>query len=255
MLEKLRKNRFLFEELVKRDFKKKYKRTMLGILWSLLSPLLTLLAMSLIFTYFFGRNTPHYTIYLFSGNLIYTYFVDATNQGMTALEANSSIFTKINVPKYLFLFSKNVSSTINFALTLVVYFIFVAFDGIPFTWNFFLLLYPILCLTIFNLGMGLILSALHIFFKDIQYLYNIFTMILMYASAIFYTLDMFPPEVQTIFKFNPIYDYIVYFRTIVIDGAIPTLNVHLACLGFAAIAMALGMWMYRRNNYKFFYYV
>jgi ABC-2 type transport system permease protein len=98
-----KKNEFLFSELVKRDFKKKYKRTYLGMLWSVLSPLLTLLVMSLVFTNFFGRTTPHYTIYLFCGNIVFSFFSDATNGGMGSLMSNSAIFTKINVPKYLFL--------------------------------------------------------------------------------------------------------------------------------------------------------
>ncbi len=98
----MQKNRFLLEELIKRDFKKKYKRTMLGILWSLLSPLLQLIVMSLVFTRFFGRDTPHFVVYLFSGNLLFSYFREATDQGMTALESNAAIFSKVNVPKYLF---------------------------------------------------------------------------------------------------------------------------------------------------------
>ena len=125
LIHKLRKHQFLFEELVKRDFKSKYKRTTLGIAWSMLSPLLQLAVMALVFTKFFGRKTPHYIIYLFSGNLLFTYFSEATHQGMTALESNAHIFSKINVPKYLFLLSKNVSSLINFLLTLIIYFIFV----------------------------------------------------------------------------------------------------------------------------------
>ena len=159
MLQKMRKYQFLFEELVKRDFKKKYKRTVLGMFWSVLSPLLMLLVMSLVFTQFFGRSTPHYTIYLFSGQLVFSYFTDATNSGMSSLMDNSTIFSKINVPKYMFLLSKNVSSFINFCLTLVVFLLFVAIDGIPFRWTFLLLLYPIGCLVVFNIGMGLILSA------------------------------------------------------------------------------------------------
>ena len=136
MLQKMRKYQFLFEELVKRDFKKKYKRTVLGMFWSVLSPLLMLLVMSLVFTQFFGRSTPHYTIYLFSGQLVFSYFTDATNSGMSSLMDNSTIFSKINVPKYMFLLSKNVSSFINFCLTLVVFLLFVAIDGIPFRWTF-----------------------------------------------------------------------------------------------------------------------
>ena len=136
LLEKMKKHRFLFEELVKRDFKKKYKRTVLGVAWSMLAPLLTLLVMAVVFTQFFGRTTPHYIIYMFAGNLVFFYYREATNGGMRALVDNSGIFTRVNVPKYIFLLSKNVSSLINFLLTLVIFFAFVAIDGIGFRLSF-----------------------------------------------------------------------------------------------------------------------
>ena len=254
-IEKVKRHQFLFEELVKRDFKSKYKRTTLGIAWSMLAPLMQLGVMALVFTKFFGRNTPHYLIYLFSGNLIFTYFNEATNQGMTALEMNAHIFSKINVPKYLFLLSKNVSSLINFLLTLVIYLIFVIADGIGLHWNFLTLIYPIVCLMAFNIGIGLVLSALHVFFKDISYLYGILTTLLMYMSVIFYTLDVFSPTVQKLFYLNPVYNYIHYFRSVVIYGEIPSLWHHLLCLGYAAAAMLAGMGMYKKYNYRFLYYI
>ena len=161
---KMKKHQFLFEELVKRDFKQKYKRTVLGMGWSILSPLLTLLVLQLVFGFYFGRTIPHYTIYLFCGNLLFAYYKESTTSGMNSLMGNAAIFSKINVPKYLFLFSKNVSSLINFGLTLLIFFAFVFIDGLPFTWKFLMLLYPIACLVVFNLGMGLILSALFVFF-------------------------------------------------------------------------------------------
>ena len=116
---KMKKHQFLFEELVKRDFKQKYKRTVLGMGWSILSPLLTLLVLQLVFGFYFGRTIPHYTIYLFCGNLLFAYYKESTTSGMNSLMGNAAIFSKINVPKYLFLFSKNVSSLINFGLTLL----------------------------------------------------------------------------------------------------------------------------------------
>lgn len=255
MLEKFKKHQFLFEELVKRDFKNKYKRTVLGMVWSILSPLLMLLVMSLVFTHLFGRKTPHYTIYLFAGNLVFSYFKDATNGGMNSLVANAAIFTKVNVPKYLFLLSRNVSSLLNFGLTLIVFFVFVAFDGILFTWKFILLLYPIGCLVIFNIGLGFILSALYVFFRDMQYLYDIFTMLLMYVSAIFYTVDTFPIAYRNLFYLNPVYVYITYFRRIVIDGVIPGVVIHLLCILYAMIAIFIGSWYYKKYNYKFLYYL
>lgn len=255
MIDKVRKNRFLFEELVKRDFNKKYKRTVLGMLWSMLAPLMTLLVMAVVFTNFFGRTTPHYIIYMFAGNLIFFYYREATSGGMSALVANSSIFTKVNVPKYLFVFSKNVSSLINFGLTLIIFFIFVAIDGIPFTWKFLMLIFPTVCLLIFNIGVGLILSALFIIFKDVQYLYDVFSTMLMYLSAIFYTIDTYPQKMQLFFYFNPIYVYITYFRAILIDDAIPSLSFHLLCAFYAFATMFIGAVIYKKYNYKFLYYV
>ena len=119
MLQRLKQHQFLFGELVKRDFAKKYKRTILGMAWSILSPLMNLLIMWLVFSNLLGSNVHHYVIYLFAGQLVFSYFTDATNLGMTSLVGNAGIFTKVNIPKYLFLFSQNVSSLINFGLGLV----------------------------------------------------------------------------------------------------------------------------------------
>ena len=255
MIEKLKRHRFLFEELVKRDFKKKYKRTVLGMGWSILSPLLTLLVMKLVFTQFFGRDMEHYTTYLFCGNLIFSYFSDSANQGMSSLMNNAGIFTKVNVPKYLFLLARNIQTLINFGLTLALFFLFCVVDGIVFTWKFLLLLYPLAMLLLFNIGIGLILSALYVFFRDIQYLWSVFTMLLMYMSAIFYTIDGYSQSVQNLFLLNPIYLFIRYFRKIVIEATIPTMWFHLLLFADVAVAIGLGAWMYKKYNTRFLYYL
>ena len=255
MLDKLKRHRFLFEELVKRDFKKKYKRTILGMAWSVLSPLLMLLVMRLVFTRFFGRNMEHYTTYLFCGNLIFSYFSESTSQGMQSLMGNARIFSKVDVPKYLFLFSKNVQTLINFGLTMIVFVLFCFLDGITFTWKVILLLYPVALLVLFNIGVGLILSALFVFFRDIQYLWSVFTQLLMYMSAIFYTIDSYPPVTQHLFLLNPVYLFIRYFRKIVIEATIPTVWFHLLMLADVAIVLGIGCWMYKKYNTRFLYYV
>ena len=253
-ISRFKENGFLFSELVKRDFKKKYKRTYLGMLWSVLSPLLTLLVMSIVFKNFFGRSMEHYTIYLFCGNIVFSFFNDATSGGMSSLIANSAIFTKINVPKYLFLFSRNISSLINFGLTFAVFIVFCIIDGITFTFGFFALLIPIICLIVFNIGVGLILSALFVFFRDMQYLWSVFTMLLMYMSAIFYTTDSFG-EYERLFLLNPLFVYIKYFRIIVIDNSFPSIQYNLLAMGYAAIAFLIGALIYKKCNHKFLYYV
>ncbi len=255
MIQRLKQYQFLFEELVKRDFSKRYKRTVLGMAWSMLSPLMNLLIMWLVFSKLFGNNVNHYAIYLFAGQLVFSFFSEATNQGMTSLVSNASIFSKINVPKYLFLFSQNITSLINFGLTLVIFFVFVAIDGIPFTLKFFLLIFPIACMIIFNIGLGLILSALFVFFRDVQYLWGIATQLIMWLSAIFYSIGTFSHEVQIMYYLNPLYVYIRYFRKIVIDNQIPALSFHLLAAFYALITLAAGCFIYKRMKHEFIYYV
>lgn len=255
MIKKLQGYQFLFTELVKRDFKKKYKRTVLGLLWSVLSPLLLLLVMRLVFTQFFGRTTAHYTTYLFAGTVTFSFFNESTSLGMSSLMENAAIFSKVNIPKYLFLLSKNVQTLINYGVTLCVFFLFCVFDSITFTWRFVMLLYPVFCLVLFNLGVGLILSALFVFFRDIQYLWAVATQLLMYMSAIFYSIDQYSYEVQCLFLLNPLYLFIRYFRKIVIEATIPTLWFHLLMAADVAIVLSIGCWMYKKYNTQFLYYV
>jgi len=250
-----RKYGFLFEELVKRDFHKRYKRTYLGIVWSLLGPLLHFVVMALVFIDLLGRNIPHFLIYVFTGVKVYSFFRESTGQGMQSLVSNSGIITKVRVPKYLFLLSKNVSSLINFGIMFIVYIIFVMADGLPLHPRFFLLLYPIITLMLLNIGLGLVLSALYVFFKDIQYLYDIFTMMLMWLSAIFYSIERYPLNVQRLFLLNPVYAHIHYFRLVVLDGIIPSWHIHAICALYAIAALAVGAFIYKRYNYRFIYYM
>lgn len=252
---KLEKHQFLFRVLVKRDFILKYKRTMLGILWSLLSPLINLLIMWLVFNRILANNIDHFVIYMFAGQLVFSYFADATTQGMNSLLENAGIFTKINVPKFMFLLSKNISSLINFLLTLVIFFVFVAADGVSFSWKYLLLLYPIVCLIIFNIGVGLILSALYVFFRDMQYLWGLMVQLIMWVSAIFYSIDSYPQIIQNIFLLNPIYLFIRYFRKIVIDSMVPTVGFHLLLAGYTLFFLGIGCFMYKKYNHEFLYYI
>ena len=255
MFRNLKQYQFLFEELVKRDFKKKYKRTILGAGWSLLSPLLMLLVMKVVFGQFFGGAIEHYTTYLFCGNLLFMYFSESTSEGMMCLRCNAEIFTKVNIPKYIFLLSKNVQTLLNFALTLAVFFVFCLLDGVDFSWRIPLLVYPIVTFTLFNMGMGMILSALFVFFCDMQYLWRVALQLIMYGSAIFYSVDALSPNVRMLLGFNPVYQHISYFREVVLNGAVPSLTHHFILIVFAVVSLVVGGWMYRRYNTEFLYYV
>lgn len=254
MIKKLYSYRYMLSELIKRDFILKYKRTFLGVIWSLLSPMVILSVQILVFTKFFGSDIPHYHIFLFCGSLVYNYFTEATQGGLASLAENIGIFSKIPMPKYLFVFSRNTSALINFCMNFAVFLVWVALDGLLFTPKFFLLLYAVLCMVIFNFGVSLILGTLFIFFRDLSYLYNIFVLILMYLSATFYSVDSFESWLQRLYLFNPVYIYIKYFRLIVIDSSVPSHQFHLLMLMYSLVALVLGTMIYKQYNNKFIYY-
>ena len=255
VIHKLQKQWFLFTELSKRDFKLKYKGTVLGMFWSVLSPLLQLIVMRIVFTEFFGRDTLYYSTYLFSGLIVFNYYTESTKGSISALSMNRSIILKIKVPKYLFLLSRNVSSLINFLIILPVYFLFVAIDGVPFRWCFLTLVYPVLMLPLFCIGVGLILSAMQVFFNDTKHLYGIFIILLRYMSAIFYNINRFSAGLQRYFLLNPVYAFIKYFRIVVIDGQVPSVEYHLLLLAYAGLALLIGGLVYKKNNQKFAFYI
>lgn len=254
-IKKIKKHQFLFEELVKRDFTLKYKHTILGMVWSILSPLCMFLIMWIVFKDILGSNINHFAIYMFTGQIVFSFFNDATTQGMTSLLDNAGIFTKVNVPKYMFLLSKNVSSLINFGLTLIILFSFTIADGLHITSAYIMLIYPVGCLILFNVGLGLILSAMFVFFRDMQYLWGIFSQLIMWVSGIFYSVTSLDKSLQGIFLLNPIYSFISYFRSIIIDNAIPSLETHLVILGYSLLVVGVGAFIYKKFNHEFLYYI
>lgn len=253
-IDKIKQYRFLFEELTKRDFKKKYKRTILGVLWSVVSPFVTFLVQYFVFGCIFRRHDTQYVIYLLSGTLMYNFFTNATTTGMFSMYANGSILSKVNVPKSLFVLSSNSAATFNFLLTLVIYFIFMIFCHASFGIHLIMMIFPIICLIIFNIGMSYILSSLFVFFRDMQYLYQIFTMLFMYMSAIFYEISRFPENLRFVFDINPLYHFISYMRQLVITATVPDLASHIICLAFSLGMLAIGYCVHRKTEQKFVYY-
>ena len=253
-IDKIKQYRFLFEELTKRDFKKKYKRTLLGVLWSVISPFVTFLVQYFVFGYIFRRHDTQFVIYLLSGTLMYNFFTNATTAGMFSMYSNGGILSKVNVPKSLFVLSSNSAAIFNFLLTLVIYFVFMVFCHVSFGIHLLMMIFPILCLIIFNIGMSYILSSLFVFFRDMQYLYQIFTMLLMYMSAIFYEIDRFPENLRFVFDINPIYHFITYIRQLVIYATVPDFTSHVICLAFAFGMLAIGYFVHKKTEQKYVYY-
>lgn len=262
MLTNFKKYKFLLSELIKRDFKIKYKRSVLGVLWSILYPLLMMSVMALIFSnvFKFKMDGVNYLVYLMSGLIIFNYFSEATNSCLTAIVGNFSLINKVYIPKYIFPLAKCLFAGINFLLTLIPFFLIVFLsgnvaEGTKCTINIWYLFLPyyFICALMFVIGIGYILSTVTVFLRDVIYIWGIALTILNYFTPLFYSIEILPIYLQNILKLNPLYIYINGIREIVIFGNRPTLIYLLTAFLSGFITMVIGMFIFKKKQDKFVY--
>lgn len=252
-----KKYKFLLSQLVSRDFKVKYKRSVLGIVWSLLYPVLTMSVMAFVFSNIFKADTPgvNYLVYLMSGLVIFNYFSEASNLAMSSVVANFSLINKVYMPKYIFPLSKCLFVGINFLLTLIPLYVLILITGTGVSLHHLLLPYGFLCLFLFTVGMGFILAAISVFLRDMFYIYGVVITLWTYLTPIMYNIAIIPESLQFVFKFNPMYWFIKFARDIILYHAVPTLNVWIYCGVFALGFLFLGMFVFKKTQDKFIYFV
>lgn len=252
-----KKYKFLLSQLVIRDFKVKYKRSALGVLWSLLYPVLTMAVMALVFSKMFKMSTPgvNYLVYLMSGLVIFNYFSEASNLAMSSVVGNFSLINKVYMPKYIFPLSKCLFVGINFLLTLVPLYILIFATGTGVNVYHIFLPYVVVCLLMFTIGMGFILSTISVFMRDMFYIYGVVLTLWTYMTPIMYDISMIPEKLLFIFKLNPLYWFIKFVRDIILYDVIPGLNVWIYCAVFSVGFLLLGMFIFKKNQDKFIYYV
>ena len=201
------KYRPLIRELVTRDLKVKYRRSFLGYVWSILNPLLMMLLQTLVFSYMFRFQIENFPLYLICGNTLFNFFNESTNMGMGSVLGNSSLIKKVYVPKFIFPISRVVSSFVNLLFSLAAIILVMLITRSPFHLTILLVWAPLVLLFLFTCGIALLLSALAVYFRDLQYLYGIVTMAWMYATPLFYPISALPPFMVAIVKLNPLYHY------------------------------------------------
>lgn len=253
-----KKYSFLLKQLVERDFKVKYKRSVLGVLWSLLYPVLTMAVMAIVFTNVFKFTTPgvNYLSYLMSGLIMFNYFSEASNLAMSSVVANFSLINKVYMPKYIFPLSKCVFVGINFLLSLIPLYVILLATGTGINIYHLLLPFAYFCLFLFTLGFGLILSTIAVFLRDMFYIYGVVISLWTYMTPIMYDIAIIDnPYLLAIFKCNPMYWFIYFARRIMLYNTIPEINAWLYCAAFGIGFLILGVIVFKKNQDKFIYYV
>ena len=246
--------KFLISQLVKRDFKTKYKRSVLGVCWSFLNPLLMMLVQYVVFSTIFSSGVANYPVYLLSGIVMFNFFNECCAMGISAITSNSSLITKVYVPKYIYPLSRAMSSLVNLGFSLIPLLIVTFVTGLWPRPAFILLPFPIICMMIFSLGMSYFLSTSMVFFKDTQFIWNVLSTVWLYATPIFYTENIITsPILLKAFHCNPMYQFIYFVRSILIDGVSPSPQHYLYCILLSVVPFILGFWFFKKNEDKFIF--
>lgn len=260
----LQKDIFILKQLVGKDFKIKYRRSFLGVAWSVLNPLLMMIVMAIVFTTIFaqGRNgsiTPEmYPLYLIVGNVTFTVMSDSTSQALSSIIQASSLLKKVKVHRFVFPVQKVLFSLVNFAFSLIaVAIVMLWFHVVP-TWHLLLLPVCLILLMFFCMGVGLLLSAATVFFRDVMHLWSVVLTAWTYFTPIFWTTDFIlkmPHILRVLMYANPMYNYLQFMRDIFLFQTCPTPLEFGLCVAWAAIAMAIGYTVFHKNEHKFILYI
>lgn len=258
-LETVKKYRFLLHQLVSRDFKTRYKRSVLGVLWSMLNPLLTMSVQYMVFVNLFRWDIENYAVYLLIGTVTFNFFSESTQAALTSVTGSASLITKVYIPTYVFPVSKVLSSCINLLFSTLALYLIIFLQGLPLNW--FHLLIPVLYVGVimFSMGVGMILSAVMVYFRDTQFLYGVVIVLWMYLTPLFYPVTIISesasPFLWGLYQLNPMYQYVTFFRTLVLDAALPTAAQFGWCFGYAFAFLLLGFLVFRKMKKNFILHI
>ena len=254
------KTLYILQQLVTKDFKLKYRRSVLGVVWSVLNPLLMMIVMSFVFSFFLRyAEIQHYPLYLIIGNITWSVFSDSTNFGVTSIISAAGLLKKVKVNKLVFPIEKVLFAVVNFAFSLVAVLIVMLWEGVAPTP--YLLLLPIVLITLmcFCAGLSMFLGAAAVFFRDVIHLWGVILMAWMYATPIFWPQTMIKDIpyviVQKLMYANPMYNYINFMRNIFIDGVMPGPKTIFLCFFWAVVSLAIGILVFRKNEHKFILHI
>lgn len=249
------KYKTLLNELVVRDIKVRYRKSVLGLLWTVLNPLLMMCVITVVFSTLFRQNIPNFPIYYLAGSLIFSFNSEATSNGLYSIIGSASLIKKVYIPKYLFPISKVLSALVNLGFSLVAMFVVMIVTGAPFHATLLLMPLPIFYVFLFTSGLSLLLAAATVYFRDIAHFWGVFVLAWTYFTPIFYPVTILPSFAMKIMQLNPMYHYVTYMRDVVLYGTFPGMKENLICFLIGAVTLLIGLWVFYRKQDRFVLYV
>lgn len=252
----MRRNWFTLRMLVTKDFKKKYRRSVLGVVWSVLNPLMMMVVLAAVFSHFIKfAEIPNFPLYLILGNTIFTLMSDSTRDGMESILESTSLIKKIRIEKLIFPLEKVIFHLLNFCFALIAVLVVMVFFRIMPTLNVFFLPLLLVYVVLFSAGLSMLLAAAAVYFRDVLHIWTVALTAWTYATPLFYPLEILPGWMQKLEMFNPMYHYVTYFRDIFLYGNTPGLAENLICLAFGLASFLIGFTIFRKLEGKFILYV
>ncbi|MBQ9324926.1 MAG: ABC transporter permease [Clostridia bacterium] len=256
ILQTARRYRFLLKTLVARDFKIKYRSSLLGFVWSGLHPLMMMGLYYIVFSTIFRSSVKNFPVYLITGIVIFNYFGDATTLGMQAIIGNAGLINKVYLPKYIYPLSKTVSSSLNLGISTIVLLLVMLFSRAPFGKALLLIPVFLVLLILFCSGIAMILSAWIVFFRDVQFLWSVALTALNFFTPIFYAESIIPHGWwTTVFHANPLYQFITAMRRITLEGLAPLPVNLICCIAWSVFSIGLGLWIFKKHQDQFVLYL
>ena len=241
---------FVTQQLVQRELKRKYSRSRLGILWSVLNPLLSMAVLSLVFSTMFRKSIENYPVYYLTGLILWNFFTGATNAAMTSLADNRTLLLQTRFPRAVFPLSRVLASFVNFLYSLAAYAVILAVFSIRPAWTMALFVPIVALLGLFVMGVGFLLSILYAYFGDIRHLYGVLLTLWMYLSALFYPVSLLPEAMQKVIGENPIYCYIAAARDCMMYGQVPPAGLWARMVLWAVFVFWAGSRCFSKNQGK-----
>jgi len=211
--------------------------------------------MVMVFSFLFRFDIPNFAVYVLSGQIIFTLFSESTTQAMGSILGNAGIIKKVYVPKYIFPISRIMGSLVNFAFAFIAFVLVTLVTRAPFHWTILLIPIPVFYTFVFSLGVGMLLSSMAVFFRDMQYIYGIGITLWMFLTPIIYPVSILPDRVFQLMHLNPLFHFVSYFRYLALDGVIPGIWENLICLGFALLALCVGLYATMAKQDKYILYI
>lgn len=255
---KIKKNSYILKSIVKKNFKAQYRNSLLGILWTVLHPLLNMLVLTLVFSQLFGGRdgVGIYPVYLLCGNLIFSIMRQITTQSLGSMVGSAGLIKKVKISYSVFPIANMFTALVNFGLSFIALIIVMLFVKQQFHWTILLTIGILPAVLLFSLGIGFALACMYVFFRDVKHLYEVFLTLWTYLTPMFYSVSILKDNfIGKIINLNPMTHYITAFRDIIQWGAIPSIQEFLIMYGWAFLMLAIGYAIFKLNRKKYILYI